>query len=144
VTGVVGGRVAGSDDVWLVWGDRGTRALLFAQCVEEGWEAAGYASPRDALAALAAGRPAPRVVVVAGEDAARDPAGWAALRRALGGARVVAVRSRTRADVPEGADVELARPLDVAAVVDVVRRCLGAGERSGEFREPEGREDAHA
>ncbi len=117
-------RRRGRAAVWLAWSDGRERALLRAQCREEGWETIAFESLAEARSALERGLGAPRVLLVDAGDAARDPETWNALASAPSETRRIAVASRTHESRPEGVDLTLERPLEIGRVVDAIREAL--------------------
>lgn len=114
----------GPGAVWLVWSEARTRALILAEGREAGLEVRAFESVRDALTVLAAGGAAPAALVLDAEDAARDPEGWAALRRALPRTRALAVTPQAVQAEVEGIDLRCPRPLEIGALIRQVSAVL--------------------
>ncbi|HVV49056.1 MAG TPA: hypothetical protein VHO06_05320 [Polyangia bacterium] len=117
--------------IWIVDAEHWPRAYLRAELIERGFDAVGFVAVDDALAALALGRPRPRLAVVDLRGQPSDPRRLAPLLRfgfpvvAVGGAAEwAAARHHPWAAF-------LRRPLTIGAVADEVERRLAAAPGGG-------------
>ena len=118
--------------VWIIERDHWVRATLRAELIERGFDAVGFESPHDAVAALAI--PAeghPVVVVVDLASQQTEPSALAAFLRA--GSRLVGCGSSVKLSGAEAGDITwsamLRRPVSLGTIADVVASQVDAAVR---------------